>query len=223
MNHASHNPQSEIRNPKSEIAIIGMACMFPGAPNLAAFWQNIVSKVDAITDPPPEAWGSDIFYDPSSDENDRVYCKKGGYLGPLAYFNPLELGIMPRAAEGGEPDQWLALQVARDALADAGYPDGPKERHRTAVILGKGTYINRGNLTMVQHSLMVDQTLQALKTLHPELTEEDLQLIRQDLKSRLPPFNAETAAAMVPNIVAGRIANRLELMGPSYTEDAACA
>jgi len=217
VNHESRNTQYE------DIAIIGMACMFPGAPNLAAFWQNIVSKVDAITDPPPEAWDSDIFYDPSSDENDRVYCKKGGYLGPLAYFNPLEHGIMPRAAEGGEPDQWLALQVARDALADAGYPDGPKERHRTAVILGKGTYINRGNLTMVQHSLMVDQTLQVLKTLHPELTEEELQLIRRDLKRHLPPFNAETAGAMVPNIVAGRIANRLDLMGPSYTVDAACA
>jgi len=215
-----------------DIAIIGMACMFPGAPDLAAFWQNIVSKVDAITDPPPEAWDSDMFYAPlppkaggieGGGENDRVYCKKGGYLGPLAYFNPLEHGIMPRAAEGGEPDQWLALQVARHALADAGYPDGPKERRQTAVILGKGTYINRGNLTMVQHSLMVDQTLQALKTLLPELTEEELQLIRQDLKRHLPPFNAETAGAMVPNIVAGRIANRLDLMGPSYTVDAACA
>lgn len=206
-----------------DIAIIGMACMFPAAPDLDTFWQNIVSKVDAITDPPPEAWDSDIFYDPDSNENDRVYCKKGGYLGSVAHFNPLQHGVMPRSVEGGEPDQWLALQVARDALADAGYPDGPPERHRTAVILGKGTYINRGNLTMVQHSLMVDQTLQVLKALLPELSEEALQLIRQDLKRGLPPFNTETAGAMVPNIVAGRIANKLDLMGPSYTVDAACA
>ncbi len=206
-----------------DIAIIGMACIFPGAPNLDAFWQNIVSKVDAITDPPVEAWDSDIFYDPGSNESDRVYCKRGGYLGTLAYFNPLEHGIMPRAVEGGEPDQWLALRVAREALVDAGYPDVPREHHRTAVILGKGTYINRGNLTMVQHSPIVDQTLQVLKTLHPELTEEDLRLIRQDLKRHLPPLNAETATALVPNIVAGRISNRLDLMGPSYTVDAACA
>ena len=217
-----HEPnETTVTSP--EIAIIGMGCMFPGAPNLAAYWQNIVSKVDAITDPPPEAWDSDLFYDPSSTENDRVYCKRGGYLGPQAYFNPLSHGIMPRAVEGGEPDQWLALQVATDALADAGYPDGPPERHQTAVILGKGTYINRGNLTMVQHSLMVDQTLQALKTLQPELTDEQLRLVRQDLKRQLPVFNTETASAMVPNIVAGRIANRLDLMGPSYTVDAACA
>ena len=205
------------------VAIIGMACMYPGAPNLRVFWQNILSKVDAITDPPLEAWDSDIFYDPTSNENDRVYCKRGGYLGPWAHFSPLEHGIMPRAAEGGEPDQWLALQVARDALKDAGYPDGPSSGKRTAVILGKGTYINRGNLSMVQHSLMVDQVLQVLKTLHPELTDEDLRIVREDLKRDLPPFGAETVGAMVPNIVAGRIANRFDLMGPSYTVDAACA
>ena len=40
------------------------------------------------------------------------------------YFDPLEHGIMPRAVEGGEPDQWLALHVAREALRDAGYADG---------------------------------------------------------------------------------------------------
>ena len=206
-----------------DIAIIGMGCMFPGAPNVTSFWNNIVSSVDAITDPPPEAWDSDIFYDPSSSENDRVYCKRGGYLGEQAYFNPLEHGVMPRALEGGEPDQWLALQVAHAALVDAGYPDGPTEREQTAVILGKGTYINRGNLTMVQHSLMVDQTLRNLKVLQPDLTDAQLQVIRQDLKRQLPTFNTETAAGMVPNIVAGRIANRLDLMGPSYTVDAACA
>ena len=48
-----------------------------------------------------------------------IYCKRGGYLGALASFDPLAHGIPPIAV-GGEPDQWLALRVARDALADAG-------------------------------------------------------------------------------------------------------
>jgi acyl transferase domain-containing protein/phosphopantetheinyl transferase len=209
--------------PVCDVAIIGMACMFPGAGNLTQFWRNIVSKVDAITDPPPEAWDSDIYYERGSTSNDRVYCKKGGFLGPLAYFDPLAHGVMPSAAQGGEPDQWLALQVARDALADAGYPDGPGNGRQTAVILGKGTYLNRGNLTMVQHGLVVDQMLQAFKRLHPDLTGEELQVLRADLKRNLPRFDTETAGAMVPNVVAGRIANRLDLMGPSYTVDAACA
>src|SRR5215813_6155965 len=108
---------------RGDIAIIGMACLFPGAPDLATYWQNITAKVDAITDPPPEAWDAGTFYDPTSTANDRVYCKRGGFLGPLAYFDPLEHGIMPLAMQGGEPDQWLALRVARDALTDAGYSE----------------------------------------------------------------------------------------------------
>ena len=115
----------------------------------------------------------------------------------------------------GEPDQWLAKKVAREALADAGYGDEIPERHRTAVILGKGTYLNRGNLSVLQHGAIVDQTLAILKRLHPEFTAADIQLIRQDLKRSLPPFNADTAPGLIPNIIAGRIANRLDLMGPS--------
>src|SRR5262249_17587241 len=51
----------------------------------------------------------------------------------------------------------------------------------------------------------------------------DLRVIRADLKRRLPRFDAETAPALIPNVTAGRIANRLDIMGPSYTVDAACA
>lgn len=210
-----------------EIAIVGMACIFPGAANLDAYWQNILNKVDAVTDPPPGAWDPALHYDPDSASNDRIYCKKGGFLAPLAQFDPLAYGIMPIGVDGGEPDQWLALKVAYDALQDAGYLErlaaSPAERQRTGVILGKGTYLNRGNLNMVQHSLVVDQTLRVLQTLYPETGAADLAQIRDALKDALPPFNAETAPGLVPNITAGRIANRLDLMGPAYTVDAACA
>lgn len=216
----STTPSTRLRG---DVAIIGMACLFPGAPNLDAYWQNIVSGVDATTDAPAEAWDENIFYDPDSTATDRVYCKRGGYLGPIARFNPLAHGIMPLAVEGGEPDQWLALQLAHDALADAGYADRPRERERTAVILGKGTYINRGNLSLIQHGLMVEQIIQILRSLHPEYGEHDFEAIRAELKNSLPPLDTNTASALIPNVIAGRIANRLDLMGPSYTVDGACA
>ena len=209
--------------PVEDIAVIGLGCLFPGAANVGAFWRNILAKVDAITDPPHEAWDPALYYDVECGDNDRVYCKRGGYLGPLALFDPLEHGIVPRAVEGGEPDQWLALHVARAALHDAGYADAAAYRERAALILGKGTYPNRGTLSVVQHSLIVDYTLELLKSIQPELADDDLARIRRDLKQRLPRFDAETAPALIPNVSAGRIANRLDIMGPSYTVDAACA
>lgn len=209
--------------PLEDIAVTGLACLFPGAPDLGTFWQNILAKVDAISDPPPEAWDPSLYFDAEADENDRVYCKKGGYLGPLALFDPLDHGIVPRAVEGGEPDQWLALHVARAALRDAGYEDLAAYRERAALILGKGTYANRGTMSIIQHTMLVDTVLGILKAVQPALDDEALRRIRADLKRRLPRFDAETAPALVSNVTVGRIANRLDVMGPSYTVDAACA
>ncbi|MCI0535367.1 MAG: polyketide synthase, partial [Verrucomicrobiales bacterium] len=206
----------------ADIAIIGMSCIFPGAPNVQAYWQNIISKVDAISDP-PAGWGAEEIFDPESTANDRIYCKRGGYLRDLARFNPLDYGVMPRTVDGSEPEHFLALRIAHEALADAGYSDRPFNREATAVILGRGTFLNRGSVTSLQHGLIVDQTLEVLRQLHPEYSEEKLETIRQELKAGLPPFNAETAPGLVPNVMCGRIANRLDLRGPNYTVDAACA
>lgn len=208
---------------RDDVAIVGMSCLFPGAADIDAYWSNILGKVDAVSDPPTEAWDPDVYYDPDAPDTDRVYCKRGGYLGAMASFDPLAHGIPPMAV-GGEPDQWLALQLARDAMVDAGYARlDERVRQRTAVILGKGTYLNGGNATVVQHSLMIGQTLALLKNLHPEYTEDELGVLRRELKRTLPPMGPEIVPGLIPNIIVGRIANRLDLMGPSYTIDAACA
>jgi acyl transferase domain-containing protein/phosphopantetheinyl transferase (holo-ACP synthase) len=205
------------------VAITGMSCMFPGAPDVDAFWRNILGKVDSTSDPPPEAWDPDVYYDPDFADTDKTYCKRGGYLGSLASFDPLAHSIPPIAV-GGEPDQWLALQVAHDALADAGATELPAEvRQHTAIVLGKGTYLNGGNAIAVQRGLVIGQTLELIRRLHPEHSEEELEELRREMQRALPPLGPETVPGLIPNIIVGRIANRLDLMGPAYTVDAACA
>jgi acyl transferase domain-containing protein len=200
-----------------------MSCLFPGAPDVNTFWQNILGKVDAVSDPPPEAWDPSLYYDPHSIDTDRVYCKRGGFLDSFSGFDPLKFGIPPRAV-GGDPDQWLALELARRALDDAGYAELKEEtRHRTCVILGKGTIPNAGTMTAIQHGLMVTQTLEVLKAMHPELSASEIEELRTGLRTGLPPLSAETAPGYIPNIITGRIANRFDLMGPNFTVDAACA
>jgi acyl transferase domain-containing protein/phosphopantetheinyl transferase len=205
-----------------EVAIIGMSCVFPGARDVRAYWENIIHKVDAVSDPPPD-WESDLFLDPEAETNDRLYCARGGYLGPLAEFNPAEYGIMPNSVDGTEPDHFLALRAAFDAMADAGYLKRAVDRERTEVIIGRGTYVNRGNTTVIQHGIVVDSVLRVLKQLHPEHGDEELAAIKKQLKASLPAFHAETAPGLVPNIISGRIANRLDFMGSNFIVDAACA
>jgi len=204
------------------VAIVGMAGIYPKAPDKEAFWRNILDRRDCVTDA-PEDWCGDLFFDPDGSDNDTVYTRRGGFLGDLARFDPLRHGVVPSSVDGGEPDQFLALEVAADALDDAGFDQRPVPGDRVAVILGRGTYINRGFTTVIQHGVMIERFLAILKALHPETTEADLARLKAALKASLPPFNAAMAPALVPNLVAGRIANRLDFRGTNYILDAACA
>ena len=148
-------------NVSNDIAIIGMACVLPGAPNVERYWENILHKVNSISDAPPE-WEAELFYEQDTKADDRTYCKRGGFLGKLAQFDPFSFGIMPNAVDGGEPDHYMALQASQDALKDCGRLDLEPVKARTAVIIGRGTYVNRGNAAALQQGVMVESILRIL-------------------------------------------------------------
>jgi acyl transferase domain-containing protein len=210
-----------MNTPSHDIAVIGMACLFPGSGSLRAYWENIVAARCCISDCPQP--GVERLLDPHSPDFDRLYTIRGGFLGELATFNPVEFGIMPDSVKGGDPNHFLALRVARDALADAGLLNKDFPRHRTDVILGHGSYVNPGNANWIQHGLVVDQMLDLAAHLRPDYTPADLQLLRQEIRKGLPPLGAQTVPALITNILAGRIANRFDLMGANHIVDAACA
>ena len=103
----------------ADIAITGMSCLLPQAPDVPTYWRNILDGVCAIGEP-PEDWGAALVLDRDGASNDRVYTAAGGYLGDLARFDPADFGVMPLSVDGSEPDQFLTLQSAAAALADAG-------------------------------------------------------------------------------------------------------
>ena len=204
-----------------DIAIIGLAGAYAGAGDAATYWQNILAKVDAVAEAGPEWAGP--YVDPKAKTNDRIYTTRGGFLKDAAEVDLSELGVMPNTLDGGEPDHMLALRFARDALIDAGYWKKPFDRERVGIVLGRGTYINRGIMTMAQHGMIMDQTLELVRGLRPDLSEAELATLKAQLKKQLPPYNAEMVGLLTPNVIAGLIANRLDLMGPNFIVDAACA
>ncbi|MDW7772814.1 MAG: type I polyketide synthase [Desulfobulbaceae bacterium] len=216
------DPTSQVNQLQGDIAIVGMACIFPQAPDLKTYWRNIISKVDAIGDPPAGSLVN-LVHDPSSSATNRIYCSRGGYLTDIPPFNPSDFGVMPVAIDGAEPEHFIALKVAHDALLDAGFPDRNFNREKTEVLLGRGTFVNRGYMTAMQHSVVVDQTIRILKELHPHYSEETLAALKSALMKQLPPFTPETAPGLCHNVMAGLIANRLNLQGRNLVLDAACA
>jgi len=206
----------------SRIAIIGMACIFPGAADMPQFWQNICQGVDATSDVPEGRWEGD-FYDPTSHAVDRFYCRRGGFIDQHADFDPLAFGIMPKIADSVEPDQLLTLKVGYQALEDAGYLDKAFARERTGVIIGRGNYVSAGVLRLEQRVRMVPQIMQSLRDLFPAMGEELLAEARARLERELSYYGPDMASGLIPNLTASRLANRLDLHGPAYTVDAACA
>lgn len=213
-------PNGESR--QENIAIVGMSCLFPGADSVSRFWHNIVNKVDCITEATPE-WQPELFHDPTGEDPDQSYSRTGGFLGSLCRFDPARYGVPPTSVPGAEPDHFIALRCAFEALADAGVPDLPLNREKTGVIVGRGLYVNRGWISAVQRTFVVDEVIRVLRQLEPDRNEKELASIKEELKASLPPMNAETVPGLVHSAMVGRIANRLDLCGPAYTVDAACS
>ncbi|MEU6540877.1 beta-ketoacyl synthase N-terminal-like domain-containing protein [Streptomyces sp. NPDC047000] len=208
------------------VAIVGMAVLFPGAPDLDAYWRNLRDGVDAIGDVPAGRWDTD-YYRPGTASGpavaDQVYCRRGGFVDELAEVEVTRFGVMPRSVSGTEPDQLIALHVAEAALTDAGGTKRLPDRERVGVVLGRGGYLTPGLVRLDQRVRTAHQLVRTLGELLPDLTEDQLREVRGAFTERLGPDSPEAAIGLVPNLAASRVANRLDLRGPAYTVDAACA
>jgi acyl transferase domain-containing protein/phosphopantetheinyl transferase (holo-ACP synthase) len=214
------------------VAIVGMAALFPGAPDLATFWANVSGGVDAITDVPEGRWDP-VFFDADAKGADRFYVRRGGFVDAFATFDPLAFGIMPNAVDAIEPDQLLALAAADAALRDAGSPldrsgsggsgSSSIDPTRVSVILGRGGYLGDGVARLDQRVRTAQQLVEALRSLLPGIDEDRLAAVKAEFQERLGPERPESSIGLVPNLAASRIANRFDLRGPAYTVDAACA
>ena len=90
-----------------------MSCLFPQAPNLSAYWTNIVNGVDSTRPATDEEWGPEKFYNPEPTSFEQIYCKRGGFITELADFDPLRFGVMPNSIQGSRSGINCLLSVWR--------------------------------------------------------------------------------------------------------------
>ncbi|MEH1841761.1 MAG: beta-ketoacyl synthase N-terminal-like domain-containing protein [Nostoc sp.] len=202
------------------IAIIGMASLLPQARNLREYWQNIVNKIDCITDVPATHWSIEDYYDPNPrTTEDKTYCKRGGFI-PEVDFNPMEFGIPPSILEVTDVSQLLSLLVAKEAMEDAGYGEKREfNREMVGVILGVAMAKQLGMPLSARLEYPIWE--KALKS--SGLSDEDTQKIVDKIKSAYVKWDENAFPGMLANVVAGRIANRLNFGGMNCVVDAACA
>lgn len=200
------SPATASRRAPADIAIIGMGMLLPKAQDTDTFWQNLLYKVDAITEVPADRWDWRMYFDPDRKAPDKSYSRWGGFADELV-IDPIRFGIPPNSMKSISPSQVLVLELVRRALEDAGYAKRPFDREHTAVILA-----NADSGGYLHHQYVV-------RTLLP-MFEDDISPSTLD---RLPEWTEETFPGTLANVHAGRVANRFDLGGPNYIVDAACA
>lgn len=203
-------PDGDTHRPSmGEIAIVGMACVYPDAPDLETYWANILAGKDCVREVPPERWNPDIYFDAAAgpDQRGRKSVSKWGGFLPKIDFDPMSHGTPPNALPAVEPVQLLALEVARRALADAGYDEREFDRSRASVIFGAETGCDLS-------------AAYTFRSLYPMYVGGEMP---PELDRALPEVTEDTFPGIIVNVVAGRVANRLDLGGVNYTVDAACA
>ncbi len=119
------------------IAIVGMACRFPGRANdPAGYWRLLCEGTNAITEIPADRWDAEAFYDPDPAAPGKMNTKWGGFLDRVDEFDNHFFGISEREAEEIDPQHRLVLELAWEALEDAGLPPSRLRGSRTGVFIG---------------------------------------------------------------------------------------
>ena len=122
-----------------EIAVIGMACRFPGAKNIDEFWQNLSDGRDCITRIPSDRWDLNQYYNADRAAKNTTNSKWLGALDDIDGFDPLFFRISPQEADYIDPQHRLFLQESYRAFEDAGYSSELLSNTKCGVYLGIST------------------------------------------------------------------------------------
>lgn len=119
------------------IAIVGMGLRFPGgADGVEEFWDLLVAGRDGVTEIPADRWDVDAMFDPDPEAHGKSYTRWGGFLHDVDRFDAPFFGISPREAVSMDPQQRILLEVAWEAIEDAGIPVSDLAGTRTGVFVG---------------------------------------------------------------------------------------
>jgi enediyne polyketide synthase len=209
------------------IAIVGLGCRYPDAASPAELWENVLAKRRAFRRIPDVRLNLADYYSPDPHAPDRTYGMNAAVIEDYE-FDRVRFRVSGSSYRSADLAHWLALDVASQAIADAGYPDGAGlPRETTAVYVGNtltGEFSRAATLRL--RWPYVRRVVSAALAERGYGAEERGGLLRDIEQAYKKPFaevGEETLAGGLSNTIAGRISNHFDLKGGGYTVDGACA
>jgi enediyne polyketide synthase len=204
-----------------------MACCYPGARSPQELWENVLAKRRAFRRIPPERLRLEDYFAADAKTPDSIYATEAAFIEGYE-FDRVAFRVAGSAFREVDPVHWLALDVASQALQDAGFTDGKElPRESTGVVVGNsltGEFSRAATLRL--------RWPYVWRTVDAQLRAEGWDAERMDAfrsrletayKSPFPLVGEETLAGGMSNTIAGRICNHFQFHGGGYTIDGACS
>jgi acyl transferase domain-containing protein/NAD(P)-dependent dehydrogenase (short-subunit alcohol dehydrogenase family) len=204
-----------------DIAIIGMGLRVPGADTLEDFWKHLIANDRLFREVPADRWSKAIYYQAGDRTPYRTYASKGGFVDDFE-ADWRRYRVPPKLVQRNDPLQFMLLESALDAVEDAGLNLDEMDRKKFGVFVGTVF----GSDYALQLSLSIRalelSNFYAMRTGQAHDKDYVAQLA-ESLRVNLPSINEDSSGSLSSSTLASRVAKTLDLMGPTFAIDAACA
>ena len=218
----TYQPPAQRPHVSREMAVVGVSLRVAGADTVEKFWDNVTHGKNVMVDADPVAldWADHLDAGP---ENERITTR---VVSKLEDYDPqlLKHKIFPKAVSQIAPTQLLALDLADRLLEGAGLKQGDQKDIAVSVGSMHDDYFPTIFSPMVadEYSATIAECA-ADSTIDKNLLVDSAKKAAQELKEDGPPVTEHTLPGWMTNVTAGRMANKLNLVGPNFTVDSACS
>ena len=207
------------------IAIVGVGALMPDAKDVGSFWQNILDAKVSIENMAEGRWPGKIEHfwksgGPGNIEEGFTYSKIGAFVKGFE-FDWRRWRQPPGTLAQIDPCQLWAVGISAEALENAGYDGVEKDidRSKCGVVFANALGGENRNLSNIR--VWSNHTKELAKKYG--LPEHNLDSFQKEVNEQSPRVDEDTMPGELANVVSGRVANLLDLQGPNYATDAACA
>ncbi|HPG34926.1 MAG TPA: beta-ketoacyl synthase N-terminal-like domain-containing protein, partial [bacterium] len=215
-------PVNKRKKINRDIAVVGVTCRVAGADDVNTFWDNVTAGKNVFSNVDPDELNWKFHFN-TGPKDENIYSTKISKLKPYS-LDYLKYKILPKSVSQISPTQFLGLDLAGRLLEGNGY--NITEPKNIGVSIGA---IHDDYYPDIFDPMITDDYAGAIRNtpaasgIDPKILENSINETKKEVTATTPPITEHTLPGWMGNIVAGRMANKLNLQGPNMVVDSACS